>query len=267
VTLELVDLEVGYGAETTVIDGVDLEVARGELLALLGPNGAGKTTLLKAIDGLVPMDGGTVRVDGTSLNAMTRSERATTIGYLPQAESTTFSPTVFQAVLLGRTPHAGRRPTEADRRRVGAVLDSLGLSSLSMRSIDQLSGGQRQKVKIARLLVQEPSVMLLDEPTASLDLRHKIDVMETIRSRVTDNGAAAVVAAHDLELAARFADSIALLADGRLYDVGPPRTVLTEDAVESVYGVTATIERSNDQIQVTPGTVRRPDPEDSRRQQ
>ncbi len=258
-TLELADLHVGYGPEASVIEGANLSVADGELLALLGPNGAGKSTLLKAIDGLVAVDRGTVRVDGKPLDSFSRSKRASAVGYLPQSESTTFSPTVFQAVLLGRTPHAGRRPSEDDRRAVGEMLDSLGLSPLAMRPLDELSGGQRQKVRIARLLVQEPSVMLLDEPTASLDLRHRIDVMETIRARVSEHDVAAVAAVHDLELAARFADTVALLSGGRIHDTGPPTDVLTEEAVESVYGVPVSVETSNGEVCVSPKSIRERD--------
>jgi iron complex transport system ATP-binding protein len=249
VTLAIEDLAVAYGAEP-VLDGVSVSVEAGSILAILGPNGVGKSTLLRAVAGTQEPDRGVIRLDGQPLHERSRRDRAAAVAYLPQAESPTFATTVFQSVLLGRTPHTSWRPSVEDRDRVGAVLDKLGLADLATRPVDELSQGQRQKVRIARLLVQEPRAMLLDEPTASLDVRHRLEVLELVREAARDRGAT-VVAMHDVELASRFADSVALLHGDGLYDVGAPEAVLTPAAIETVYGVSATVDRHGGRLHVT----------------
>ncbi len=248
-TLRIEDLAAGYGGEQ-VLDGISLSVEPGTMVALLGPNGVGKSTLLKAVSGILEPDRGRVTLDGTDIDELSRRERAGKVAYVPQAESPTFASSVFQAVLLGRTPHTSWRPTDEDRERVGAVLAKLGLSDLGTRRLDELSQGQRQKVTVARVLVQEPAALLLDEPTASLDLAHRLDVLEILQEQVRDRQAASLIAMHDIELAARFADEIALLRDETVFDSGPPEAVLTADAIEAVYGVKAAVDRAGGRFHV-----------------
>lgn len=250
-SLEIRDLAFSY-PDQPVFSDVSLSVDDGSVLALLGPNGTGKSTLLQIVVGLLDPDAGTLTLDGRSLTDYGRTERAAAVAYVPQSETPTFAPTVFESVLLGRAPHTSWRPSRADRERVAEVLEALEMGDIAMRSLDELSGGQRQKVRIARLLVQDPAVMVLDEPTASLDLRHRLDVLGLVRRHVRRRDAVGIVAMHDIELAARFADTVALLHDGTVYASGPPTTVLTEDAIETVYGVAATVEFEGDRLHVDP---------------
>jgi iron complex transport system ATP-binding protein len=235
VTLELVDLGFAYD-DGTVLDGVDLSVSDGEVVGLVGPNGSGKSTLLQCATGILEPDRGRVVVDGDAAATLGRQERARRIGYVPQTESNAFPATVFDTILLGRRPHGGWSPSREDREAVAAVIDRLGLEPFTSRRVSELSGGQRQTVRLGRALVQDPSVLLLDEPTSALDLKHQLAVMELLTGHAREASVATVVAIHDLNLATRFCDRIAILDGGELYDVGGPE-VLTPEAIGEVYGV------------------------------
>lgn len=230
-------LTAGY--DEPVVSDVSFGVERGELVAVLGPNGVGKSTLLRTVLGLQPPLSGSVMVEGDDVTALSRSEIATRLGYVPQSESGGLPSTVFETVLAGRKPHATWRPTEHDREVVGTVLADLGLSDLAMRQLSELSGGQRQQVRLARALAQQPAGLVLDEPTSSLDLRHQLDVLGRVRA-LADEGVAVLFALHDIDLALRFADRFVFLSDGGVAAVGGEQ-VVTADLVERVYGVQATI--------------------------
>jgi len=236
--LEVLDVEFAYGSEA-VLDGVTLSVDRGEVLGIIGPNGSGKSTLLRCLNRILEPDSGSVFVDGESVREMSRTELARQVGYVPQEERGAFPATVFDTVLLGRKPHVGWRPSEDDRSAVVAAIEQLGLAEYALRPIDELSGGQRQKVLIARALVQEASVLLLDEPTSSLDIRHQIEVLDLVREQATDDRAA-VLAIHDLNLAARYCDRLAMLCDDRIVAAGGVE-ILTPATIRDVYGVEATV--------------------------
>jgi len=258
VRLHVSGLTFAYGEEP-IVDGVDLSVAAGELLGIVGPNGSGKSTLLRCLDRILEPDAGSVSVDGDDLAALGRREIARRIGYVPQEDRRTFPATVFDTILLGRTPHAGWRTSEDDREAVAGVIDRLGLGSYTLRSIDELSGGQRRLVSIGRAIVGEPSVLLLDEPTAGLDVRHRLELLELLREVCAD-GTAVVMVIHDLNLAARYCDRLAMLREGRVVAAGDPGT-LTPETIREVYDVEATVTDHGDRRLVIP---ERPFPERGR---
>jgi iron complex transport system ATP-binding protein len=249
VTVAFDGVAVGYGSETIVSD-VSFDVADGEVVGLLGPNGVGKTTLLKTVPRLVDPAAGLVTVDGDDVTALSRRELARRVGYVSQTETPSNPATVFETVLMGRKPYLSWRASESDTAVVEKVLARLDLSDLAMRDVRKLSGGQQQKVVLARALAQEPSALVLDEPTSDLDVRHEVEVLETLRERVSE-GVSALLAMHDLNLAARFCDRLVLLADGGVHAVGGPE-VLTPATVETVYGIEADVHHGDGGVTVVP---------------
>ena len=238
--IELVDVSVRYG-ERAALREVDLKIEPGELLALTGPNGSGKTTLLKSVLGLVKVDVGTIRIGGSDLLGLTRRERARCIAWVPQSESALDNVPLVEYVLYGRHPHIGtfERENEQDAQRVREALAAVDLAGRGEVGILELSGGERQRALLARALAQDTPVLLLDEPTSSLDIGHQLDLLERIRARARSDGRTVVTAMHDLNLAARYADRIAVLDRGRIAALGPPADVLSSALLREVWGVTA----------------------------
>jgi len=222
-----------------VLDGASFSVERGQVLAVLGTNGTGKTTLLKCINRILKPAGGTVLIGGQSATSLSSQALARRMGYVEQQRAGSRA-TVFNAVLLGRKPYIRWDVTREDIEIAGQALASLGLADHALRYLDELSGGELQKVLIARALAQEPEVLLMDEPTSSLDLKNQLEVANLIRQISSERGIAAVVAMHDLNLALRFADRFILLRDRTIYAAGGPE-VMTPENIESVYAVPVTI--------------------------
>ncbi|MDR0523120.1 MAG: ABC transporter ATP-binding protein [Candidatus Methanoplasma sp.] len=222
------------------LDGASLEVGAGEMLAVLGPNGSGKTTLLRCLCGILEPSGGAVSVNGADLLGMGRAEAATRMGYVPQHGDAPGS-TVFDAVLLGRKPHMGWTEGEADRRIAERALEVAGLSEMALRRADELSGGERQLVHVARALAQRPEVLLMDEPTGSLDMANQHRVMRLVRGVIARNGMAAVVTMHDLSLAVRHADRFVMMRSGRVLAAGGAEAV-TPESIKETYGIDAYVE-------------------------
>lgn len=237
-TLRFEGATVGY-RRTPVLRGVTFEVGPGEVLAIVGPNGVGKSTLVKAASGVLPAFEGRIRVDGRDLTDLTPGQRARLVAVVPQA---TQLPSAFRArdvVLMGRTPYLGwlEAEGEADRRIALQAMERTQTAHLADRAVGELSGGEQQRVLVARALTQSASVLLLDEPTAHLDLKHQDEVLKLVRSLAADEGLAVMMALHDLNLVARFADRVALLSDGAVRKIGLPAAVLTPDELASVYGL------------------------------
>jgi len=204
---------------------------------VVGPNGAGKSTLIRCIDRILKPQHGTILLDGQNINDMRQMELARKIGYIPQTTAQAFPATVFDTVLMGRRPHLGWRSCEKDTEKVLDMLQMLNIEEFAMRDINELSGGQRQKVFIARALTQEPDVLLLDEPTSNLDIRHQLEVMDIIMNIVRDKGITAITAIHDLNLASRYANRMVMLSNGKIFSAGDPVSTLTAENIEHVYGV------------------------------
>jgi len=223
-----------------VLNDISLALSAGRLVALVGPNGAGKTTLLRALAGLVPSDGA-INVKGEALSSLTLRERARRFAYLPQGHIVHWPLPAQDIVALGRYPHGATDPARLTPRDTEAVLRAMRLTDVmefGARRITELSGGERSRVALARVLAVEAPVILADEPTASLDPRHQIDVMKTLR-HAADKGTLVMVVTHDLGLAARFADTILVLSDGRLVSQGAPMEALSERIMGDVFRISA----------------------------
>ncbi len=247
--LSVQDLCIGYD-QGLVLKDLNFKVAPREILGILGPNGAGKTTLLRCINRILKPSKGSVLVQERDVMSMRSEEIARNLSYVAQ-KAETGRMTAFDAVLLGRRPYLGWQVTHNDLRIVDAAIKRLGLEQLTLRHLDQMSGGELQKVCIARALVQEPTVMLLDEPTSSLDLKNQLEILRTIDFVVQEHELAAVMTMHDLNLALRFAHKFLFLKDGRIFYHGA-RDELTAEMVEAVYKVEVDILTHQGQLVIVP---------------
>ena len=251
IKLQVRDLAFGY-VSTPILENVCFEVAPSKLLGIVGPNGSGKSTLLKCMDRILTPQCGSILVDRKEVTKMNRMEVARNLAYVPQSSIRVFPNTVFDTVLMGRRPHLGWLSSEDDEEKVWEVLKLLGIEEFALRSFNELSGGQQQKVLIARALVQETEVMLLDEPTSNLDIWHQLDVMNIVRSLVKKKRVTALMAVHDLNLASKFSDRIIMMKRGRIVGAGDPSSVLTTENIASVYGVEAAVRTQSETPYVVP---------------
>lgn len=235
-----------------VLDGVDLAVSAGSWSCIVGPNGAGKSTLLRALVGLVKYRG-EIRLDGRLQSGMTARERAQLVGYAPQ-NPVVPAGTVTDYVLLGRTPYRSllAAPRDADRAVAAEAIEALDLAALADRPLGTLSGGELQRAVLARALTQEPQILLLDEPTAALDLGHAQQVLELVDRLRRERGLTVVSTLHDLALAGQYADDLVLLSHGRVAVAGPAAEVLTAQTLAEHYGARAEVTVGPDGIRVHP---------------
>jgi len=218
-----------------VLQQIGFSIQRGQVVAVLGPNGVGKTTLLKCLNRILRPREGTVLLDDVNLLDLETMEIARRVGYVPQRVETGRL-TAFDAVLLGRRPHIGWDMTPRDMAIVDAIFTKLGMEALRLSYIDEMSGGELQKVAIARALVQEPQVLLLDEPTSNLDMKNQVDILTTIREIVRDHNIAAIMTMHDLNQALRFADTFIFIKNGKVFVHGG-HDIVTPPVIEEVYGL------------------------------
>jgi iron complex transport system ATP-binding protein len=235
--LEAAGITCGYDGADTLAE-VTLRVSPGEIVVAAGPNGAGKSTFLRALSRVLKPRLGRALLDGCDLYELPARQSARAIGVVPQESPLDFDFTVEEVVLMGRAPHLERFQSEGERDRavVREALERTGMWDLRARSIRSLSGGERQRVILARAFAQEPQVLLLDEPTAHLDLAYQAQILRIVRSLRDEKRTAALATLHDLNLAAAFADRLVLLAKGRIVAVGTPKEVLTEAVLRPVFG-------------------------------
>jgi len=231
-----------YGEGRFRLTDVDLDVSEGEMLGIVGPNGSGKSTLLRLMSGLLKPESGRIELRGTELGAVGRKYLATELALLPQTPPSSFEFSVREVVSMGRYPYQGAFGflTESDTKIVDNALEETGTRELAERYFSTLSGGERQSVLVASILAQQPSLMLLDEPTASLDIHHRSEVMDLLWSLARRDLGVAVVT-HDLNAAGQFCDRLALLNDGELVRTGNPEEVLDEDLLAEVYGTSVRV--------------------------
>lgn len=238
VAFETHDLVVRYAHATApALDGVSVSIARGSFCAVIGPNGSGKSTLIKTLLGALVPEQGAVSFEGNALAGWSRRDLALRIGAVAQSEEMPFPLSVRDLVAMGRYPHLGplRGERAGDRAAIERALRRCDLSSLAERSTNSLSGGELQRARIARALAQEPTTLVLDEPTVALDVPHEMAVFELLRSLCTEEGWTVVVATHHLNLAARYADQLLLLDRGRVIEAGAPSAVMRQEVLERVY--------------------------------
>ena len=255
--LKIEDLRFGYGS-TPVLENISMQALPGGITAVIGPNAAGKTTLLKCVAGILKPEG-KIMFDGKGINTFGKRDIAQDVCYLPQESYTRAALTVFEAVLLGRLHSLSWRVSDDALALVSDVLEDLEIDDLAQRYLNELSGGQKQMVSIAQSLVREPKVLLMDEPTSSLDLQHQLEVLDLIRDVTVEREITTLIALHDLNMAARYADCFVAMHNKTVYAHGTPASVLTPETVRAIYGVDATVHTGGDGIvQITPiGSVRR----------
>jgi iron complex transport system ATP-binding protein len=237
-------LTAGYGNKI-VLDNINFTIEDGTVVALIGPNGSGKTTLIRAASGVLPVVSGEIRVDGHLLNTLTEQERARLLSVVPQIRSIPPAFSVREVVALGRTPYLNwlGQLSSADNAIIESAIAQTDLAEMAERRISDLSGGEQQRVLLARALAQETGVMLLDEPTSHLDLQFQVNLMEKIRELAhpagqmpgVQHGRAILVAVHDLNLLSLFADRVVLLVGGRIFTAGTPEEVLQEELLSQAY--------------------------------
>lgn len=243
--LEVKNISVRLG-DREILRDVSLTAEAGEIVVLLGPNGAGKTTLIRSLNGTVPIHSGAVLIQGVSLDSVSRREIARSVAVVAQENETKFPITVTEFVLAGRFARGAAFgwETAEDTSAAANALRSCDLGEFGSRMMNELSGGERQRVVLARALAAETPILLLDEPTANMDLAHQSMMLRLVRDRCTASGTVAIVITHDLNLAAAFADKVMMLKDGSVIANGPPPVVLTAENLGEVYGVSVLLDKN-----------------------
>lgn len=249
--LELKSLKFSYNSLPFIRD-ISFRLKPGEILGLLGPNGSGKTTILKCLNRILKPREGEIFLDNRNINRLSLRETAAILGYVPQSTHSSFALNVFEMVLLGRKPYVNWKVSEKDRDIAFGMLRTMGLENMSFRIFNELSGGEKQKVLLARALCQEPRVLLLDEPTSNLDLKHQFEILKLVRTLVRERSISVIMAVHDLNLALWFSNRILLLKDGIIYASGRTKEVLNEKNIKEVFGIETIIEKNMEKDYIVP---------------
>ncbi len=237
VKLEVQNLDLAYG-RNTVVSGLTFRVMPGEMVGLIGPNGCGKSTIIKALSRVISPASGKIFLDGKDIAQISRGDLARLLGVVPQMPLLPNAFTAFEIVLMGRNPHLGLLQYEGERDMAitWRAMEKTATHSLAERRIDELSGGEIQRLVIARVLAQEPKSILLDEPTSNLDISYQVEILDLIKNLCRENSLAVVIALHDLNLAAQYCDRLILINKGRVHAQGTPGEVITARNIEEVYG-------------------------------
>lgn len=240
ISVKVEDLTFGYD-ENTILEHVNLEISEPGLVCILGPNGVGKTTIVKNMNKLLKPKGGHVYIDGRDLAEMSHLDVAKMMAFVPNSSNSVFSMSVGEFILMGRHPRAGYTTSQHDIEVVDSAIEILGLQEFADRDVRQLSAGQTQRVLIARGLVQEPEVLILDEPTSNLDVKYQMDVMKFLKAYARDRKIAVIMVCHDLNITAAYADRVILLFGKGVFADGAAAEVLTAENIKTVYNVNAEV--------------------------
>ena len=240
------------GTEPFLLNDINLEINKGEFTTLLGPNGSGKTTILKLMSGLLTPQKGEVTLEDKKLLKFTRKEIAKRIGYVPQSTLSVFPFSIYEIVLMGRTPYLGFGGFEEDidKQKIKDALEMVEISHLKNKGINEVSGGEAQRAFIARALVQDPEIILLDEPNAHLDIKHQISVFELFKKFNKEKGISIVAVSHDLNLAGNYGFRTVLMKDGKIFKDGNNKEILTTENIKSVFEVNAETKINNESVSV-----------------
>ena len=249
--LEVKNLSFSYSGNS-VLKKISFELKNKEVMCVAGPNGSGKSTLVKCINKILRPDSGKILMDGTDLSILDFKEIAKKTAYVPQSGGAVFSSSVFETVLMGRSPYFSWNPGEEDLDKTIDTIRLLGLSEIASKNYNSLSGGQQQKVLTARAVAQEPELLLLDEPTSALDICHQLEVMETVTQLAEIKNISVLMVIHDLNLAARFASKAILLKNGKIFSSGIPENVFTSKNIAGVFEVDTEIKISNKGLVIVP---------------
>ena len=252
--LEIKKLSYCYTGER-VLTNISFIVPPAHLFSIVGPNGTGKTTLIKCLNLILKPETGKILLEGQNINLLHRRLLAKRIGYVPQKVNMNLPVTVFDMVMMGRRPYQKWKFNAAEYDKVWLILRLLNLKQFALKAVAELSGGQQQKVNIACALAQEPDILLLDEPTSNLDISHQLAVMELLKSLTRTTGLTVVTAIHDLNIAARFSDTILMLKSGSIQWCSPPKTAMTPDNIRTLYGIDAKIFNHNGSPYIVPVTL------------
>jgi len=236
VIIKIDGLEFGYRA-VPILKGITIDFDRPELISIIGPNGVGKSTLIHCINKILKPNDGMVFINGIDVNNVDVKDLAKVMGYVPYTTVNTFPITVIDAVMMGRHPHSKIGSTDEDLRISYEMLEKLGIEELAMRSLNELSAGQLQKVVLAKGLAQKPKILLLDEPTSNLDVKHQIGVTKLLKKVADEDGVIVVMICHDLNVAAKFSDRIIMMSEGKVYAYGSAEEVITRENICKVYDI------------------------------
>jgi len=233
-------LQFSY-TSTPILENVNADLSGNKLVSILGPNGVGKSTLIHCINKILTPKGGTVMIDGKDVKEITIKEMSKIVGYVPYSANDSFPLSVVDTVMMGRHPHSKWGSLDNDLRIVYQTLEMLGISHLAMRSFNELSAGQHQKVMLARGLAQEPRILLLDEPTSNLDVRHQLEVTKLLRKMAEEKDILVIMISHDINIAAKYSDEVIMMHQGSIFATGTPQEVINEENLRAVYGVEAKV--------------------------